>query len=214
MSYLNIGHALIDGPRALFPPDSIDEFGWMEPAIKLGHWETPRLVWTSLAIYFDDTMNREDNFLHPVIRYAHWNQNQDTFTKPRPNWPTVDIQLSYVDEHLEQVNQKVYELHSALTQPPFIPFRVATRNDAPNIETDNSRGILWVEVTNNLQQIKFYTPDLLSGDVLTDRFFILFNFLREIMRPIDRTGWRERYDHDLNIMKHWDWNGQSPDTMS
>jgi len=62
---LHVGRALVEGPRALFPPAALDDFGWLEPYLRIELSSSGLEVSRSIAIYTDSTMNRDDNFSLP-----------------------------------------------------------------------------------------------------------------------------------------------------
>jgi hypothetical protein len=212
---LTIGRALVHGPRALFPPETLDDFGWLEPELRLIYWKPPMKTYVSLAIYCDNTANRETNFLRPIIRFAQWDRYHDLATHPA--WPTTDIQLSYFDDQFDCVHQQVYAFHTALTHLPFSPFGISAQRDMPVLPTDDSTGELEIVVSNGVQRLEFSTPALPAVNHITQHFFTLFEMLSSILQPFDRNGWRERYDYNLDTLyplKAWDWDGTVPNAVS
>jgi len=212
---LTIGRALVHGPRALFPPETLDDFGWLEPELRLVYWKAPMKTYESLAIYCDNTVNRETKFLRPVVRFARWNRYHDLAT--RPIWPTTDIQLSYFDDQFDRIHQEVYSFHMAITHMPFTPFGISAQREVPTLPTEDSGGELEIVVSNGVQTLEFATPALSADNLVTERFFTLFEMLTSILQPFDRNGWRERYNCNLDALyplKAWDWNGTLPNAIS
>jgi hypothetical protein len=207
-----IGRTLVYGPRALFPPDTLDDFGWLEPELRLVYWKPPMKTYESLAIYCDSTVNREVAFLQPIIRSARWERYHDLAT--RPLWPTVDIQLSYFADQFEHLHQQVYALHTALTRLPFTPFGISAQRDVPIVKTRDDGQELDVLVSNGVQTLTFTTPAL-TDDPVTAHVLKLRDLLLGLVQPFVSNGWRERYDYDLDALaplQAWDWDGRNPES--
>jgi hypothetical protein len=206
-----IGMTLVEGPRSLLPPEQLDDFGWLEPNLRLilrhgfvRHSE-------SVTVFCDNTVNRDSAFLAPVLRYARWVSAPDF--KTLPAWPHVEIQLSYFDAQRDWVSEQIRRIEAALIHPPYMPFGLNTQRDAPEVEIAEDRGNIEIHCYNGLQTIELFSPALPAGDPLTDAFFAVFTGLRAIMEPISRDGWQEAYDDDptTNVISHsWYWNGQVP----
>jgi hypothetical protein len=210
---LTIGRTLVRGPRALFPPQALDDFGWLEPELRLVYWQPPMKRYESLAIFCDSTVNREVQFLRPVIRYARWDRYHDLAT--RPTWPTTDIRLSYFDDQFDHVHQQVYAFHTRVTQLPFTPFGISAERDLPTLATSDDDGEVEMRVRNGIQTLEFTTPAL-ADDPLTADIFTLRNLLLSLLQPFDRTGWRERYNDNLEArspLQSWDWDGINPNAV-
>ncbi|MBK9940675.1 MAG: hypothetical protein IPP13_03520 [Kouleothrix sp.] len=171
-------------------------------------------MYESLAIYCDNTVNREAAFLQPVIRTARWDRYHDFAT--RPIWPTVDIQLSYFADQFDRLHQQVYALHTALRQLPFTSFGISAQRDVPMLTTQGDGQELEVLVRNGIQTVEFTTPALVD-DPVTVQVFTLRDLLLSLVQPFDRTRWRERYDYDLDVLaplKAWDWDGSIPNAVT
>ncbi|HUS15288.1 MAG TPA: hypothetical protein VM536_09760 [Chloroflexia bacterium] len=209
-----IGSRLIEGPRSLIPPRELDDFGWLEPNL--------RLVWLSgrrresLIIYCDETMNREAGFLTPVLRHARWNSLRDLRDVPIPVWPSVRIHLSSLETVQDQAGAAIRRIETAMSRPPYIPFGLNAHRDVPSVdfgETAEDRGHMEIECRNGTQTLTWTSWALGPGDAFSDLFFATIDELRALVVPMPRGGWQEAYDFDLTadpIRRSWYWDGQAP----
>ena len=207
---LSIGRVVVDGPRSIFPPTKIDSFGWLEPQLRFVYWKAPASICESVALFCDNTMNRDDDFLRPVIRIARWNRANDFATKPY--WPTVAIRLGYFDDNDDKLSNAIRVIHHNIPSLPFIPFGLSGQREAPDFPYSN-RGEIELYISNGIQSVEFTTPALPPGDNLTDQFFNVIEQFHDRIEPFDTTGWRERYSCNLNRLyplRPWDWDGIVP----
>ncbi len=210
-----IGHTLIEGPRALHPPEHIDRHGWLEPDLTL-IWGRHFRRHESIIVFCDSTVNRDSDFLPPMLRYIRWDLRQDLPTLPA--WPSVEVQLSYVAPHQERVSDQIRRIEHALTQAPFIPTGLIAERHVPQLDevnTDDARGDIEIQRSNGLHFMTWSGPALPPGDPLTNTFFAVFAELRTLITPIARLGWTETYNRDPTVQpvppgESWDRNGHIP----
>ena len=195
-SVLSIGNQLLDGPRAILPPATVDAFGWLEPDLRLSFWEAPGLTKVSVALFTDNTANREADFLQPIIRLAHWERGYDIRTKPR--WPSITVQLGYFHDEKQLLQASIYRLHQAFGFLPFLPFGISAQREVPSFPYSDDGGNLEMFARNGVQSVTFTTPALPDGDALTAQFREVFAELKNACQPFDMHEWRERYNDDLN----------------
>lgn len=192
------------------PPKEIDDFGWLESYLRLIWWPYSSTSTESIMIFCDNTINREANFLQPVIRHAKWERHDDIASPGI--WPRVEISLSYLTGHLADIDDRVKILQAALADAPFVPFGLPVERNGPDLKTSNSAGSIRIESWNGRQTLE-YSSHPLEDDTLTSLFFETFNYLTSIMQPIDRKGWREAYNFDLSYyhpFRSWYWSGNPP----
>lgn len=97
-----IGYELINGPEAIFPPYRKDEFGWLEADLRIILTQHDHKKIESISIFVDDTMNREDDFLSPIIRHCTWLRDKDH--SGNNGWPTIEMLYSGI-KHNEMVDK-------------------------------------------------------------------------------------------------------------
>ena len=191
---ITIGELLIDGPRALIPPPSLDDFGWLEPDLRLVYWKAPGYRKQSVVLFVDNTVNRDIDFLQPIIRIAHW--------------ASVNVQLGYFNDDKQHLQTAIYQFHQTLGSLPFLPFGLSARREVPHFPYTD-RGQLEIFASNGVQSVNFMTPALPDGDTLTDQFFSLLAQLETACQPFEQNEWRERYNYnlpELSPLQAWDWD--------
>src|SRR5437867_2027414 len=191
---LHVGRALVEGPRALFPPAALDDFGWLEPYLRIELSSSGLEVSRSIAIYTDSTMNRDDGFLAPVVRHAVWQQGQDRNNAPL--WPSIDITLGHFEVQRQEVERLVLAVQTIIQRIPFVSTGLSTDQRAPDLAGEYM-GLLNLYVANGAQFVAIGSS-LRSEDALSAQALSTFDALKGAMESISRTGWRERYDADLN----------------
>ena len=209
-----IGELLIDGPRALIPPPSLDDFGWLEPDLRLVYWKTPGSRKQSVVLFVDNTVNCDTDFLRPIIRIAQWERGHDIRTKP--HWASVDVQLGYFNDDHQHLQTAIHQFHQTLGSLPFLPFGLSAKRQVPHFPYTD-RGKLEIFANNGVQSINFMTPALPDGDALTDQFFLLLAQLETACQPFEQNEWRERYNYnlpELSPLQAWDWDGNNPQPVS
>jgi hypothetical protein len=226
VSRLNrVGRSLVTGPRAIHPPPVIDDFGWLEPDL--------RLLWTgsgsgtqeSVSVFTDDTINRDADFLPPLLRHAVWRRGADLerlrSVTPRPPaalWPSVDVRLSAFERQRAAVDERVRALQGCLRRLPFVESGLVLDRTPPHLDqqlTWGARRVAWLEIYSRTgaQAVTYESPPL-EQDPLTVRFFELFDYLTGIIEPLPLSGWRETYACDLTARplapRSWQWDYRLP----
>jgi hypothetical protein len=203
--FFSIGHELITGPRAIFPPS--DNNGWLEKDISvyIHYFGDHRLQ--QISLWSDSTMNREENFLKPVIRFAHW-ERQNDMDKLKAGipvmWPDVRIFLGYIKEELfNDLNDAIIDVQKHIPSLQFKPLGISLQRDVVDLNSDHSRNLeIWVR--NGVQSISYYSP-FIENDVFCKKVLDLKNIMLKSMHPFDHSGWKERYDKPFNN-EIYDWD--------
>lgn len=207
-----IGARLIEGPRSIIPPEELDDFGWLEPDLHLRLYHIHSVIRESLTIFCDNTINREEGFLDPVLRYARWNWSKDRVDLPK--WPSVDVTLSHFNEHKALVDEQIRRIQTALSEYPFVVSGLILDHQLPDdVDVNWDRGMLTIITSNGMQSMEFHSPAPSEGNTLGDLFFEVFSSLRSILQPMSGAGWKEAYDIDLDAnypLKSWYWDGEPP----
>jgi hypothetical protein len=155
-------------------------------------------------------MNKEDNFLQPVIRFVHWEKLND-LEKSRNNieidWPDVRIYLGYIkSEKFDELNTALIELQNLIPKIHFAPLGISLSRDVAMVdESDLSVDYeLWIR--NGVQTICYYSP-LIDNDIFSKKVIDLKRLMIASLDKIDHTGWKERYDSPFDISSFdWDYN--------
>jgi hypothetical protein len=200
---IRIGNQFIEGPRALFPPKRIDDYGWLEPQLRITLYHGFKRL-ESIAVYVDNSMNRDKGFLPPMLRYCSWNRREDQ--KAANTWPSLELRLGRVRSR-KAVSALITAIqHQAQTLRFEAAGLQATRNEVKVVDENNFPGYS-LFLANWCQQLD-YTSRSIAGDKLKPHVFQTFGALASALVEIDKTGWRERFDRNLkpeSARKDWEW---------
>lgn len=203
---LQIGNKLIDGPLAIFPAtDNDDDYGWMECDFRISIYSGDYQTQESIAIYTDDTMNREENFFKPIIRHCAWDRSADE--NGSNTWPSAKVELAYLKD-IEQTSEILIQIQEATPKLSFAPLGVSVSRNVAEVECDYYKEGYELYIRNGVQAIT-YASCYMPNDMVTALIFSSFKKLRnEMMVPFEKSGWKERYEYNLNNecpKDMWEW---------
>ena len=202
-----IGNTLIKGPRSIFPPHDPGQFvGWLEPTLFISYKDWESLSNKSIILYSDYTMNREKDFFTPLVRQTNWIREQDQLrSAPMPN-----INIDYWEvQDWDAINATGKQIQEALREAPLIPHGIPKDRSAPETGFAGN-GIEYCVITKNgAQSLEFWSFEL-DNDQLFKLLIKASSILLSASRPMDMTGWRERYNHEIEqspdiSWPSWDW---------
>jgi hypothetical protein len=188
-----IGRALIDGPSAIFPPASIDDYGWLEADFRL------IIRWPdydrreSLHVFCDGSMNRDDNFLAPMIRRCVWTTSADL--DGANDWPNATVEIGHI-HNPARVDALLRLVHRAISKLPFAELGLSLARDSVDIEIDNSEPKCSIWARNGMQCVEYWSEAVPQASLGLSFRQIHADLLAEL-DPVQSAGWRERYDYDL-----------------
>ena len=199
-----IGYEFTNGPEAIFPPPKEDDFGWLEADLRIILIPHDQKKIESISIFVDDTMNREDNFLSPIIRHCTWLKNKDY--SENNNWPTIEILYSRIGNY-EIVDKKIKQMQKTISKFDFKELGLSLKRDVAKIKIDYNKPRFELFSRNGIQAITINSWAIEGSNHLPDLVFDLFSYLKKIINPFNQNGWNERYNQDLNKvfpLKCWD----------
>lgn len=205
---VRIGSLLVEGPFSIRPPREADDYGWLECDLRLTHWNGG--LSESVAVYVDDSLNREEDFLEPVIRYVHWEKVRDIRRAlvGEITWPTATVALSYFREARTEVDRLMRDVQAHLTGVPFSATGLVADRSVPD-RTRDDRGEVEVYARNGVQRIEISTWAADDGGLHTAAINGIAA-LKALLRPLALDGWSENYAHDLlseefGATRRWDY---------
>jgi hypothetical protein len=211
---VRVGNLLVEGPFSIRPPRDVDEYGWLECDLRLT--QVSDGVITSVAVYVDDSMNREEDFLEPVLRHVRWQRAEDVrrALAGEISWPTATVTLSHFGTARADVDLLMREIQGRLSTAPFIVTGLVTDRSVPNAEPD-PRGEIQVFARNGVQRVEVATwaaEDAGLHSVAADAIASL----SRLMQPLRLDGWRETYSHQLDSdtlggLYYWDYGRPGDD---
>lgn len=149
---LQVGRELIQGPRALFPPTPDGLSDWLEPQLRITlRWPNYERI-ESVIIYVDDTMNKEEDFLPPLLRYAIWRRPDDL--AGRHAWPSVSVRLGLIKNHAA-VDACLQQLQQHVPHITFTPIGLSLKRDVADITGVPTLPEYTVFITNGVQGLEY-----------------------------------------------------------
>ncbi len=162
-------------------------------------------VTTGSLLYTDDTMNKDENFFKPILRYCVWDRKSDS--KGANSWPSAQVELAYLKD-IEQTSDIIIKLQKAIPKLSFSPLGVSLSRDVSDVKCNYNKKGYEVYMRNGIQAIT-YASCHVSNDMLTELILLSFRKLQnEMMLPFDKSGWKERYEFNLNDecpKDMWEW---------
>jgi hypothetical protein len=199
----NIGQTLLEGPRSILPPNAGGD--WLEKDISIYTNDFPEVRIEQISLWSDSTMNKESDFLKPLIRFAHWERKNDLQKGREINFPDVRIFLGYIDEEFfNLLNNAIIEIQNCIPNLTFKSLGISLARDVANIERGIQDKDYSVYIRNGIQSMTYYSP-FLDNDTFSSKIFELKELMLKSMKQISLDGWKERYDSPFDT-NSFDWN--------
>ena len=127
-----IGSILIDGPEYIIPPSKYG-YGWYDQIYCL--IDQPLGVNKkafSYSVYVDNTVNRDKNFLVPLVRYVEWNRDKEYSNNRIRNWPLINIYQHLLSETESKIiNKLLLQVDDFLSKIKFLKAGLITDRSDP-----------------------------------------------------------------------------------
>ena len=160
-----------------------------------------------ISLWSDSTVNKENNFLKPIIRFAHWERQNDLVKDKEINWPDVRVFLGYIKEdHFDQLNNAMIDIQKSIPALVFKPLGISLARDVVDVEICEPNVEYAIYIRNGVQSITYYSP-LLANDRFSNKVVELKNLMLRSVEQFDSTGWKERYESPLDA-DTFDWDYQ------
>lgn len=202
---LAVGWELIHGPRALFSPPKGDESDWLEPQLCITlRWPNYERI-ESIIVYVDNTMNKEDKFLPPMLRHAVWRYPDDLLGAH--TWPSIVVRLGSL-KNQATVHASLTNLEQRISHLSYSPIGLSLKRDVPNVAVVPHLPEYSLSLRNGVQSVE-HSSCFLVDDSMSSMIYDSFNALTAELSDIDPHGWQERYDRNLTTefpATSWDWD--------
>lgn len=201
---LQIGAKIVKGPLALFPPVQVDDYGWMECDFRIIKYAADDKVQESVSIYTDDTMNREEGFLPPIIRSCSWARGDDIDGKNK--WPSIMVGLGDISS-IDSASEILRNLQRSLSKIKFGILGVSLSRDMAKVECNHKKDRFDIFIRNGIQAIE-YSSCSIHDDEYTKLVFESYEKLLNLLVPNHEIGWKERYEYNLDEncpTDMWEW---------
>ncbi len=193
---LKIGNKLVEGPSAIF---SISKEDWLEKDLQITFYEPGMKKIESYSIWSDDSMNKENDFLSPMIRILTWNKHEDLENlreNAQRNFPIIDLKLGEINQDkFEVVNNDFINLQkSIVNNHNYIPYKISTKRDSAEIEIDYEKDYLdfSIYVRNGMQTLNFSSSGNKTNKLVND-LIRMKELLIESIEIVNLSNWKERY---------------------
>ena len=201
---LQIGRELINGPRALFPPTHGGPPDWFEPQllITLRYPNYERIE--SVIVYCDDTMNKEDGFLSPMLRHAVWRRPNDL--SGAHAWPSITVRLGSIKT--PPAVDAASRCFNITFNYQLAPIGLSLKRDVADVIGVPTLPAYTISLRNGVQGFE-YSSCSIENDSFSIQINDSFNALIAELNEIDPRGWVERYDRNLKTefpATYWEWN--------
>lgn len=203
-----IAYELLDGQRAIFP--SKRKYEWLESVLTIKQY--PLGIdknSVTYSIYVDNTINKEDNFLLPIVRIAKWDRLKELNAKRFKRWPEIQIiqheltklEQKKIDEFLKKLDSKISTLQFA------VGGLITDRSDPTPIDINTGFRDLIIKRWNGCQTIDFYFGDSNNLNFeLEETVRDLMNYIAEVCKTPIKKPYTERYNQNLKeLYKPHDW---------
>ena len=204
----HIGSALLDGPNWILPPTRLDDFGWLDPVLKIidcpiGINKTA----TAYSVYVDNTINREKKFLEPLVRYVNWDREHEYEVRRIRKWPKIKI-----NQHILKTSEQakldslLRNLDQSLSSITFLTAGLITDRSYPsgcypdeaNYEKPRT---LRIERWNFCQRIEFGLDEYAGlNKAIEEAARDLAKYIQQLCRSDNEPNYRERYSLNLKEM--------------
>ena len=193
---LKIGNQLVHGPSAIF---RISRGDWLEKDLQIVLYEPGMKRIESYSIWSDDSMNKEKDFLPPMIRILTWNRREDLHSlkeSSKRKFPKIDLTLGIISAgRLEEINSKFITLQCAvLKNHNYVPYKIPMERDSADIGVNYEKGYLDFSIffRNGEQALEFTSTGNLSAP-LVQELITMKKLLHSSIEVVDKTNWKERY---------------------
>lgn len=187
------------------PPTRLDDFGWLDPVLKIV--DRPigiRKTATAYSVYVDNTVNRDKNFLAPLVRYVNWDREYEYKVRRIRTWPKIKIN-QHVLKASEQakLDSLLRNLDQSLSSINFLIAGLITdRSDPSGCHPDDANyekpRTLRIERWNFCQRIEFGLDEYAGlNEAIEEAARDLAKYVLQLCKSDNETNYRERYSLNL-----------------
>lgn len=194
-----IGHKLVEGPSAVF---RISDGDWLESDLHIIIKEGGLRKIETYSLLTEDTMNKEIDFLPPMIRILKWRRSEDLNelqNDEHRRFPKIEVELGTIlKSKYEEVNQSFISIQAKVKKyNDYVPYNISTERDSAESKVDYEQEYLdyTINFRNGVQSFEFSSAGNLD-DELVQAINSLKELFKESIEVVDKSKWKERY-YDL-----------------
>ncbi|MGB0869453.1 MAG: hypothetical protein ACPGSD_07635 [Flavobacteriales bacterium] len=193
---MKIGNKLVEGPSAIF---RLSEGDWLEKDLHLTIWDEGFQNISTYSLWTDNSMNKEEDFLPPMIRILHWKKRLDLDelkVDENRKFPKIELDLGTIkNSKIDQLENSFISIQKAVKgSNNYVPYKISKKLDGAelNIDDDTENLFFSIYVGNGSQSLEFSSSGNYSNS-LVQQIQKLTHLLRESIDPVNKSEWKERY---------------------
>lgn len=193
---MKIGNKLVEGPSAIF---RLSEGDWLEKDLHITIRDGEYRNISTYSLWTDDSMNKEEDFLPPMIRILNWKRRQDLEElreDENRNFPKIALELGTIkNSKFEQLENSFISIQKAVKESnDYVPYKISRKRDYAELEIDFEKEYLdfSIYVRNGSQSMELNSCGNFSNP-LVDQIRRIIELLKESIEPVEKSEWKERY---------------------
>ena len=193
---LKIGNKLVEGPSAIF---RLSEGDWLEKDLHITIWDGGYQNISTYSLWTDASMNKEEDFLPPMIRILNWKRRKDLDElrdDENREFPKIELELGTIkNSKFDQIEYSFISIQKAVKESnDYIPYKISRKRDYAELGIDYEKEYLdfSIFVRNGSQSLEFFSSGNYSNS-LVQQIQNLIHLLRESIEPVNKSEWKERY---------------------
>ncbi len=193
---MRIGNKLVEGPSAIF---RLSEGDWLGKDLYITVRDRGYENISSYSLWTDDSMNKEEEFLPPMIRILDWKRRKDLSELKEDenrNFPKIDLELGTIKESkFVQCENAFISIQKAVKEHnDYIPYKISRKHDYAELNVDHDEEYLnfSIYIRNGSQSLELNSCANFSNQ-LVQQIQRIIKLFKESIEPTDKTKWKERY---------------------
>jgi len=193
---VKIGNKLVQGPSAIF---RLSQGDWLEKDLYITIRGEGFKNISTFSLWTDSSMNKEEDFLSPMIRILNWNRQQDLEAAridENRNFPNIDLKLGTIkSSKFDDLENAFISIQKAVKENnEYVPYKIATERDCAKLTTDYENDYLdfRIYIRNGSQSLELSSVANYSSHLVQEIQRIIKLF-KESIELVDKTKWKERY---------------------
>ena len=213
-----IAFALLEGPYLIKPPVRIDNFGWLEPTLKIvKRTFGVDSVGVSCSVFVDNTINRENGFLEPLVRYVEWDRAYENKFKRIRTWPQAVIRHHILrKKEQKELHSLLLAIDKSLSNIEFLTAGLITDRSGPqgcykNENFETLPRLLRIERWNFCQNIDLQLGEYDGLNKKTENAAqSIMLYIKQVCEQDKEVNYRELYKQNLKNPRQDNWFYRPP----
>ena len=154
---------------------------------------------SNYSIWTDCSMNKEEDFLPPMIRILNWKRKQDLDDLKQEEsrkFPKIELEFGTIkNSKFDQLENAFIAIQKAVKEDnDYVPYKISRQRDQADIQVDYDKEYLnfSIYVRNGSQCLEFSSSGNYSNPMI-QQIQNLIHLFNESIEPVDKSEWKERY---------------------